>query len=275
MLPIDSIDGYKLDFPLGINDFEKVTRKPFNQEIWNALPQFLFMGEDDRNDSAKYNDAYSDAEKNTIFSVLGKNMQLSSVRVEFAYCLRLRGYMEITASNGEVFEFRKLLETDGDFLGRFFEDLSQTTRAKFGPHPLTSDYAKETLCKRVEKDKVSRFVISSNQKIVGYFIVDYNFYLNESERYASYGIDLDFNIDPVFAPCIADNYQGQGIASQAWKAVRETLKNQNIRSLVLMGGTQAPNIQARNFYKKFGFEECGEFFTENNGLNNLDMRVIL
>ena len=42
-----------------------------------------------------------------------------------------------------------------------------------------------------------------------------------------------------------------------------------------MGGTQEPNLVARSFYKKFGFKEYSKFFTEHNGLENIDMMLIL
>ncbi|MDC2888086.1 hypothetical protein [Psychrosphaera algicola] len=41
-----------------------------------------------------------------------------------------------------------------------------------------------------------------------------------------------------------------------------------------MGGTQEPNLLARNLYKKFGFVEIGEFYTDYNRLNNVDMRLV-
>lgn len=75
MLPINLLNEEKLNYPLGLNDFKEVTGKAFENEQWKALPQFLFMGEHDTNDSAKFDDAYSDAEKATIYSVLGKKMQ--------------------------------------------------------------------------------------------------------------------------------------------------------------------------------------------------------
>lgn len=183
--------------------------------------------------------------------------------------------MEITAKNNEVYEFRPLTQDDGQLLGSFFEGLSDDTRSKFGPHPLTSQYASEELCPRIGIDNVSRFVISSPAMIVGYFIVDFNHYPHEAARYDAYQIPLDFNKDPVFAPCIADKYQSLGVASQALKALINLLTEKGLRSLVLMGGTQEPNILARNFYKKFGFEEQGEFHTDYNGLNNIDMRLVL
>lgn len=77
MLPINSLNEEELNYPLGLNDFKEVTGKTFEKDQWKALPQFLFMGEDDTNDSAKFDDAYSDTEKATIYSALGKDMQPS------------------------------------------------------------------------------------------------------------------------------------------------------------------------------------------------------
>ncbi len=183
--------------------------------------------------------------------------------------------MEITAKNNEVFEFRPLAKNDGLLLGNFFEGLSQDTCSKFGPHPLTSEHAHDELCPKIGTDNVLRFVISSIDKVVGYFIVDFNLYPNEKSRYESYQVHLDFAYDPVFAPCIADGYQSLGVASQAMNVLIKELTGKGVRSLVLMGGTQEPNILARNFYKKFGFLEQGAFYTDYNGLNNIDMRLVL
>jgi len=65
MLPVDSLNEEELSYPLGLSDFEKVTGKPFEKEQWKVLPQFLFMGKNDTNDSAKFDDAYSDKENRT------------------------------------------------------------------------------------------------------------------------------------------------------------------------------------------------------------------
>jgi len=183
--------------------------------------------------------------------------------------------MEITASNRDVFEFRSLTEADGPLLGAFFEGLSKDTRSKYGPHPLTLAHACNELCPKVGTDNVSRYIIGSPDKVVGYFIVDFNPYPHEKSRYEAYGVELDFAHDPVFAPCIADQYQSLGVASQAFSALIKTLIQQGVKSLVLMGGTQEPNHLARRFYKKFGFQELGEFYTDYNGLNNIDMRLML
>ncbi|MGS0696718.1 hypothetical protein [Shewanella sp. 0m-4] len=75
MLPADKVSDEKLNYPLGVNDFKNITGRDFSKTKWASLPQFLFMGENDTNDAVKYDDAYSDAERKTIHSVLGKNMQ--------------------------------------------------------------------------------------------------------------------------------------------------------------------------------------------------------
>jgi hypothetical protein len=75
MLPVDKVGTEKLDYPLGVNDFQKVTGKVFDKSKWAAIPQFLFMGKNDTNDAVKYDDAYSDVERKTIYSALGQNMQ--------------------------------------------------------------------------------------------------------------------------------------------------------------------------------------------------------
>lgn len=75
ILPVDKVSDENLNYPLGINDFKKITGTGFNKTKWASLPQFLFMGENDTNDAVKYDDAYSDVERKTIYSVLGQNMQ--------------------------------------------------------------------------------------------------------------------------------------------------------------------------------------------------------
>ena len=183
--------------------------------------------------------------------------------------------MDITTKRGETFLFTPFEKQHAERLSAFFESLSDDTRSKFGPHPLTRDYVFEHLVQTTKNRNVERFVLSSQTKIIGYFIVDYREFAEEKQRYHDYGIVLNFTTNPVFAPCIADAYQSQGIASQALKALLVHLHQQNIESLVLMGGTQAPNKQARQFYKKMGFEELGEFYTQHNQLNNVDMRLLL
>jgi len=75
MLPVKRIGNDQLNYPIGVNDFKKVTGKEFDKLTWALLPQFLFMGKHDDNDAVKFDDAYSDIERKTIHSALGQKMQ--------------------------------------------------------------------------------------------------------------------------------------------------------------------------------------------------------
>lgn len=74
MLPVGSIDGKPMVYPLGIADFEEITGKGFDAEAWHKLPQMIFMGAIDDNDAVKFDDAYSADERQTIFESVGEDM---------------------------------------------------------------------------------------------------------------------------------------------------------------------------------------------------------
>ncbi len=93
---------------------------------------------------------------------------------------------------------------------------------------------------------------------------------HEKRRYAQQGIELAPYKDLLFAPCIKDSYQNQGIASQAMEQIINMYRTR-VRSLVLMGGTQATNLLGIAFYQKFGFIAHGGYQTE---LFNIDMRLV-
>jgi diamine N-acetyltransferase len=169
---------------------------------------------------------------------------------------------------------RLLLPGDGELLGRYFEGLSAETRRRFGPHPLTAGEA-QNLCARINRFDALRFVAlvpGASPAIIAYFILMLGVTEHETERYAAYDIKLDGNLDCTFAPSVADDYQGQGLASLLMPALIDTARRMGKRSLVLMGGTQATNERAVHFYQKFGFEHVGDFQTD---IENRDMILYL
>lgn len=173
--------------------------------------------------------------------------------------------------NGINYIFRGLRENDCDKLGEYFEELSQETRRRFGPHPLDKVFASE-LCDRVSFDYyTARFVIEDIEKnrIEGYFILDFNLSPHEYSRYAEFGstseeqgIKLRPFKDVLFAPSIADSLQNKGLASEVMPFVIEFAKSKKAASLVLLGGTQETNTRAIRFYEKFGFRKTGGYLTE-------------
>ena len=75
MLPMDELNGEKLNYPLGVNDFEEITSKPFNFNAFKNTPQFYFMGALDSYDAIPYDDGYSEKERKQVYDLLGKEMQ--------------------------------------------------------------------------------------------------------------------------------------------------------------------------------------------------------
>jgi len=74
MLPVDTLTDEALNYPLGINDFESLFGKVFDNESFSSLPQFLFMGELDTNDAIPYEDGYEDSERAVIYKLMGNEM---------------------------------------------------------------------------------------------------------------------------------------------------------------------------------------------------------
>ncbi|MEV4754348.1 GNAT family N-acetyltransferase [Micromonospora sp. NPDC049559] len=107
-------------------------------------------------------------------------------------------------------------------------------------------------------------------------VVDLSFSLPaeaELSRYAGYGIALDPERTVRFGPCVADAWQGRGLAAAllppAWDAVRLLAHDR----VVLFGGVRAANHRARRFYLRHGFVEVGGF-TNGDG-DGIDMMLDL
>lgn len=75
MLPLKEINGNKLNYPIGINDFNELFCKPFEIEYYKFIPQFIYMGGSDDNDAVKFDDAYSESERKIINENISKNVQ--------------------------------------------------------------------------------------------------------------------------------------------------------------------------------------------------------
>lgn len=85
MLPVESLDGKNLDFPLGLADIEKLTDTKFDRKNWAALAQMIYMGALDENDALQFSDGYSDAERELVFELVGENMSSRWSRAQAIY----------------------------------------------------------------------------------------------------------------------------------------------------------------------------------------------
>ncbi|MEM8857329.1 MAG: hypothetical protein AAGD96_03360 [Chloroflexota bacterium] len=58
ILPLAEQSGTRLNYPIGIADLEQLTGKPFDAEAFNQVPQLIYMGSADDNDSLDFIDGW-------------------------------------------------------------------------------------------------------------------------------------------------------------------------------------------------------------------------
>lgn len=75
ILPLATLGGSELPYPLGIADLARVAGHAFDAAAWKKVPQFLYMGALDDNDAVQYDDGYTAAEKAIVDAVIGAKMQ--------------------------------------------------------------------------------------------------------------------------------------------------------------------------------------------------------
>lgn len=74
ILPLREWQGTKLPFPIGVYDLLEISGAPFDLTAWRKIPQRIYMGELDTNDTVPYRDSWSEKEATLIKNLLGKKM---------------------------------------------------------------------------------------------------------------------------------------------------------------------------------------------------------
>jgi diamine N-acetyltransferase len=165
---------------------------------------------------------------------------------------------------------RELHADDAKALGQYFDGLTDATTRRFQPHELSAAHAVR-LCAEASAD-TQRFVMLHSEQIIAYFILSRRIPPEDAARYRERGVELDGARDLSFAPSVADAWQDHKVASAAMPHLIAHVRAAGVRSLVLMGGTQATNARAIAFYEKFGFVRGGGYETD---VYNHDMRLVL
>lgn len=85
IFPQTEKNGTKLNYPIGINDFQKLFSKKFNIDVYQSIPQFIYMGKLDDNDAVQFDDAYDDKERKIINDNIGRTVQERYVECQKIY----------------------------------------------------------------------------------------------------------------------------------------------------------------------------------------------
>ncbi len=175
--------------------------------------------------------------------------------------------------NRERITIRPLVKNDASAFGIFLDNLSEETRSRFGPHPISSDEAK-IICNNLDYARMLRLVtLNIKKEIIGYMILSFQLRDSQLLRYEGYKISLVKDRDICIAPVVADGYQNSGVGSEMLRETIAIAKQLRVKQIILWQGTQLTNTRAIHFYEKFGFQKSGEF--EKYGNTNVDMTLTL
>lgn len=78
ILPRESIDGQQTNFMIGVADLEDLIGEEFNEEAWQEVPQFCYMGETEsppQDDTLPYRDVWSEEQASKARDIYGNDMQ--------------------------------------------------------------------------------------------------------------------------------------------------------------------------------------------------------
>jgi hypothetical protein len=74
ILCISKLEKTKLIYPIGTSDFVHLFGTNVDLEEYKKVPQFIYMGQNDKNDAVLFDDGYSKSERKIILKLLGKEL---------------------------------------------------------------------------------------------------------------------------------------------------------------------------------------------------------
>ncbi|MFA6322866.1 MAG: GNAT family N-acetyltransferase [Candidatus Buchananbacteria bacterium] len=177
---------------------------------------------------------------------------------------------KISLPDTEMATFRPLEPQDVEVLAQFFKNLSSETRKYYIMESYDIKMARE-LCAAINRYDKLRFVLEHNilKKLIALFEFSFDIPINDKQRFIKYDIRLD-STDCRMGPCLADEYQNQGIGSIILPYLIDIAKKFGKKRMILWGGVFAENKRAINFYEKYDFKKLGRFISDN-GRESWDM----
>ena len=71
IVPVESFGGEPLPYPAGIFDLEALINSPFDSVSYNAIPQLMYMGSADENDSLDFTDGWDEKDARRVNQLFG------------------------------------------------------------------------------------------------------------------------------------------------------------------------------------------------------------
>ncbi|NUS73545.1 MAG: GNAT family N-acetyltransferase [Corynebacteriales bacterium] len=162
-------------------------------------------------------------------------------------------------------------------MAEFLSSLSARSRTRWNLESYDIAMAREHCAAIGRYDKLRMIAVTNvngSRKIVALMELSFSIPPSDQARFRSYGISLDETFDCRFAPCVRDEFQRTGIASELFSFIVDIARRFGKRRILLWGGVFADNIPAISFYRKQGFIEVGEC-TSQSSTNSFDFILTL
>lgn len=85
ILPMEHLQDCELIYPVGIADIKQIAELEFQLSVFADVPQYYYMGAEDKNDTLPFDDAFSQPEREIIIKVLGEDMGDRWEKCKIAY----------------------------------------------------------------------------------------------------------------------------------------------------------------------------------------------
>ncbi len=159
---------------------------------------------------------------------------------------------------GEDGVLRPLDPRDPGALTRFLSELSPRTQALYDVDAPAQQAAE--MCEAIDGyDRLTFVLEDGGGSIVGLFELSFTLPVGDRERFVRYGVELHPGADVRLGVCLADRFQGVGIASGMWPRIVDVVLAFGCVRILLWGGVYASNKKALRFYERVGFQEVGRF----------------
>jgi hypothetical protein len=130
-LPVSTRNGYTLPFPIGIADIETFTGRPYDEQTHRQIPQYIYMGYMDRNDTLPSRDAWSEKEAYIIRQAIAEKMMPDRWQIcQTIYREKLPHAQSVTY-NGVGHTIKSEMQND---LVKFFKANSGDSYVAVEPH---------------------------------------------------------------------------------------------------------------------------------------------
>lgn len=101
ILPRESDNGRSIPYPIGVENVPELTGDEFAKETWTEVPQFIYIGAEDENDTIPYDDAWNDRLREIALDVYGENIHSERI----PYC---RSIYENAGANAQIHVYQNI-----------------------------------------------------------------------------------------------------------------------------------------------------------------------